>query len=131
MGSSEQPTEPHVGAAEQAAPDQTAGASGGPGGDFGEVDTIPLALEQKDVDELVEKYEIPAQFEPRAARPGEVTSRPPPGFVAIYRDQLMAGLRLPIPHFLFEILTFWGIRIAQHPKRCSLHYRLLHSLSGA
>nr|XP_027071576.1 uncharacterized protein LOC113696346 [Coffea arabica] len=114
MNPDEQPAQPLVGAADQAAPDQTvAGTSGGPSGDFGEVDTIPPALEQKDVDELAEKYEIPAQFEPRAARPGEVASRPPPGFVAIYRDQLMAGLRLPIPNFLFFILTFWGIRITQ------------------
>nr|XP_027094937.1 uncharacterized protein LOC113714993 [Coffea arabica] len=114
MNPAEQLAQPLVEAAEQVAPDQmVAGTSGGPSGDFGEVDTIPPALEQKDVDELAEKYEIPAQFEPRAARPGEVASRPPPGFVAIYRDQLMAGLRLPIPNFLFFILTFWGIRITQ------------------
>ncbi|XP_027173218.1 uncharacterized protein LOC113772916 [Coffea eugenioides] len=114
MNPAEQPAQPMVGAAERVAPDQTvAGTSEGPHGDFGEVDTIPPALEQKDVDELAGKYEIPAQFEPRAARPGEVASRPPPGFVAIYRDQLMAGLRLPIPNFLFFILTFWGIRITQ------------------
>ncbi|XP_027181910.1 uncharacterized protein LOC113780294 [Coffea eugenioides] len=114
MSPAERPAQPIVGAAEQAAPDQmAAGTSGALRGDFGEVDTIPPALAQKDVDELAEKYEIPAQFEPRAARPGEVASRPPPGFVAIYRDQLMAGLRLPIPNFLFFILTFWGIRITQ------------------
>ena len=61
---------------------------------------------------MAEKYDIPAQFEAKAARLEKVSSRPPPGFVAIYRDQLIAGLRLPIPNFLFEILTFWGIRIA-------------------
>ena len=87
------------------------GPSRGPDIDFGEVDFIPLILDQGAVDELVEKYGIPHQFKARAAQPGEVACRPPHGFVAIYKDQLIAGLHLPIPQFLFQILIFWGIRV--------------------
>ena len=90
-----------------------AGPSRGPDIDFGEVEIIPPLLDQGDVDELVGRYDIPPQFEARAAWPGEYACRPPPEFVAIYRDQLVAGLRLPIPQFLYQILTFWGIRITQ------------------
>ena len=88
-----------------------AGTSRGAGYDFGEVDLIPLVLDQGEVNELVGKYAILAQFEVRAAQFREVACRPPPGYVAVYKDQFMAGLRRPIPSFLFQILTFSGILI--------------------
>ena len=65
------------------------------------------------MDKLVEKYGIPYHFEVQAAQSGEVACRPPPMFVAIYKDQFIAGFRLPIPQFLFQILIFWGIRVTQ------------------
>ena len=119
MNQPTQPVRPDAGAADlgiplEVTPARTrAGPSRGPDIDFGEVELIPPILDQGSVDKLVGRYDIPLQFEARASRPGEYACRPPFEVVAIYRDQLIAGLRLPIPQFLYQILTFWGIRITQ------------------
>nr|XP_027122257.1 putative protein TPRXL [Coffea arabica] len=72
---------------------------------YGHVDLQEATLSSKAVAELAKSYSIPPVYEPRAAGPNDRACRLPPSFVAIYREQLIAGLRLPIPSALTEILN--------------------------
>ncbi|KAJ0964918.1 hypothetical protein J5N97_026056 [Dioscorea zingiberensis] len=67
--------------------------------------TFISLLGQKDVDSLVEKYEIdPTLFEVRVPCSGERASSPKEGEIAIYQDALSGGLRLPFSNFAKAIL---------------------------
>ncbi|KAJ0962184.1 hypothetical protein J5N97_030012 [Dioscorea zingiberensis] len=62
--------------------------------------TFISLLGQKDVDSLVEKYEIDSfLFEVRVPCSKERVSSPREGEIAIYQDALLGGLRLPFPDF--------------------------------
>ncbi|KAJ0981602.1 hypothetical protein J5N97_009857 [Dioscorea zingiberensis] len=67
--------------------------------------TFISLLGQKDVDGLVERYEIDLSlFEIRVPCSGERTSSPREGEIAIYQDALSGGLRLPFSDFAKAIL---------------------------
>ena len=115
-GSTPSPRSPH---------DSPGGAQGGAGEDrdssegtpdpkqgddpefsYGYPDHEEVTISPEAVAELVRSYSIPPAFESRAAGPGDRASRPPPGFVAVYRAQLIGGLRLPTPSALAETLSY-------------------------
>ncbi|KAJ0962286.1 hypothetical protein J5N97_030114 [Dioscorea zingiberensis] len=67
--------------------------------------TFISLLGQKDVDSLVEKYEINLSlFEVRVPCSGERGSSPREGEIAIYQDALLGGLRIPFSDFVKAIL---------------------------
>ncbi|KAJ0962232.1 hypothetical protein J5N97_030060 [Dioscorea zingiberensis] len=69
-------------------------------------DTFISLLRQKDVDDLVERYEIDLSlFEVRVPCSGERASAPREGEIAVYQDALLGGLRLPFPDFAKAILS--------------------------
>ncbi|KAJ0963166.1 hypothetical protein J5N97_028288 [Dioscorea zingiberensis] len=68
-------------------------------------ETFISLLGQKDIDDLVEKYEIDLSlFEVRAPCSGERASSPREGEIAIYQDALLGSLRIPLPSFAKAIL---------------------------
>ncbi|KAJ0981516.1 hypothetical protein J5N97_009771 [Dioscorea zingiberensis] len=68
-------------------------------------DTFISLLGQKDVDGLVERYEIDLSlFEVRVPCSGERVSAPREGEIAVYQDALLGGLRLPFSDFTKAIL---------------------------
>nr|XP_027082470.1 uncharacterized protein LOC113704796 [Coffea arabica] len=59
---------------------------------YGNPDREETTLSPGVVAELAASFSIPPAFEPRAAGPTDRACRPPSGFVAIYKEQLVGGV---------------------------------------
>ncbi|KAJ0969495.1 hypothetical protein J5N97_022372 [Dioscorea zingiberensis] len=87
--------------------------------------TFISLLGQKDVDSLVEKYEIDLSlFEVRVPCSGERASSPREGEIAIYQDALLGGLRIPFSYFAKAILEEYNLCPSQLTPNS---WRLLNS----
>ena len=68
---------------------------------------------QASVAEVVRKYPWRRDYSIYLPQPHQSAALPPKGRVAIYVDQLEAGLRVPTTRFLRNCLRYWGVRITQ------------------
>ena len=54
-------------------------------------------MTEKELALIMSYYHVPYYVQLRLSGPVDQPTRPPPGFIAVYRDYLIRGLRLPLP----------------------------------
>ena len=81
--------------------------------DYGQMPTFTSVMGQASVAEVVHKYPWRRDYSIYLAQPHQFAALPSKGRVAIYVDQLEAGLRVPTTRFLRDCLRYWGVRITQ------------------
>ena len=89
------------------------------------------SLSGPNVDQLREHYRIPEQFRLSAPGAGGRVNNPPPGDLALYVEDLRAGLRLPIPEFVRNLLDYYGLcpaQLAPNSVRLIISFALLCQL---
>lgn len=59
------------------------------------------------------RYPFCRDYEIWAPKEGDRAHTPPPSMVAIYTDQLEAGLRIPTSSFICSNMRYWATRITQ------------------
>ena len=89
------------------------------------------SLSEPNVDRLREHYRIPEQFRLSAPGADGRVNNPPPGDLALYVEDLRAGLRLPIPEFVRNLLDYYGLcpaQLAPNSIRLIISFALLCQL---
>ena len=89
------------------------------------------SLSGPNVDQLREHYRITEQFRLSAPGAGGRVNSPPPGDLALYVEDLRAGLRLPIPEFVRNLLDYYGLcpaQLAPNSIRLIISFALLCQL---
>ena len=89
------------------------------------------SLSGPNVDRLREHYRIPEQFRLSALGAGGRVNNPPPGDLALYVEDLRAGLRLSIPEFVRNLLDYYGLcpaQLAPNSVRLIISFALLCQL---
>ncbi|XP_042441212.1 uncharacterized protein LOC122026539 [Zingiber officinale] len=70
-------------------------------------------LDHHDLSLLQSHLKLDFTYELRLPLPNEHPSSPPEGFVTVFRDQILGGLRFPLHPFLSELCQYCGIGISQ------------------
>ena len=78
-----------------------------------EVDRHPSKMTARKMNQLREFYQIPDYVEFRLPRPSHQPTRPPPGYVAVYRDYFLKRLQFPLHSFLREALLNLDVSFLQ------------------
>jgi len=74
---------------------------------------VPSTLTDQDLEEIVRQFHLPSILQPRNPEKGKFITAAPSGFVGIYLQYLVAGLRFPVCDFINELLSFYHLHIAQ------------------
>ena len=94
----------------------------GPSGRPSKPDVIPKfdmhihtsKLSQSDLDDLIAKYEIPAELHPMLPDPGMTMDKLPRNKIGIYTRQLdIGGIRIPFSKFLLAVIRYFKVHISQ------------------
>ena len=80
---------------------------------YGQMPAFISAMAQDSIAEVIRKYPWRRDYSVYLPRPHQSAALPPKGMVAIYIEQLEAGLRVPTTRFLRDCLRYWGVRITQ------------------
>ncbi|XP_042467053.1 uncharacterized protein LOC122050189 [Zingiber officinale] len=70
-------------------------------------------LDPYDLSLLQWHLNLDSTYELRLPSPNEHPSSPPEGFVTVFRDQILGGLRFPLHPFFSEICQYCGIGLSQ------------------
>jgi len=74
---------------------------------------VPSTLTNQDLEEIVQQFHLPPNLDARLPEKGKFITAAPPGFVGVYHQYLVAGLRFPVNDFINEFLSFYHLHIAQ------------------
>ena len=77
------------------------------------MDIHPSKMTTREMDLLREFYQIPDYVELRLFWPSDQPTQPPLGYVAVYRDYFLKGLRLPLHSFFREALLNLDVNLPQ------------------
>lgn len=75
-------------------------------------ETISCSLVPDDLPLIRAQYGIPPEYELELPGPNGRACFPPPGRFCLYLDDFHAGLRLPLPSFVFDLFNFFNISLA-------------------
>ena len=67
------------------------------------------------------QYEIPREYSILIPKPDDHPHRPPANCMTFFKDQLIGGLRFPIPPFLIEVSQYFDIPLQQFAPN-AFHY---------
>ena len=68
-------------------------------------------MTEKELALIMSYYHVPYYVQLRLSGPVDQPTRPPPGFIAVYRDYLIRGRRLPLHPFVGELLLNLDINL--------------------
>ena len=80
---------------------------------YGQMPLFGSGMDRASVAEVVRRYPWRKDYSIYVPQPHQSAALPPKGRVAIYQEQLEAGLRVPTTRFLRDCLRYWGVRITQ------------------
>ena len=95
---------------------------------YGQMPAFISTMTQASISGVICKYPWKRDYSIYVPQPDQSAALPPKGRVAIYVEQLEAGLRVPTTRFLRDCLRYWGVRITQltpNTIRVLVGYQLL------
>lgn len=80
---------------------------------FGDLSKFESLIDVKEIEIIRRRYSFHRDYEIRVPEANDRAHIPPPGMVAIYTNQLKAGLRIPTSTFIRSSLRHWATRITE------------------
>ena len=75
--------------------------------------TTLSTLTPKLLEDIIEKYKVPREYEPKLPSGKETIRTPPADFTGVYHYHVMSGLRFPLNNFITEVLNYYQIHLIQ------------------